>query len=121
MWNPAIAVELRKRSHDVIAAQEPAHRDRYCGKPDEVVFEEAQLDGRTVVTDNVADFEWERRSWDARGITHHGVVYALAPHFNRNRGAAVIGPMVKALDALLTGAPALPHPFNRVHYLRPVP
>lgn len=38
MWSPAIAIELRKRGHDVIGAQEPAQRGRYGATPDDVVF-----------------------------------------------------------------------------------
>jgi hypothetical protein len=54
MWNPAIAVEL--------------------------VFERAQADGRTVVTDNVGDFEHQRQCWETRGSAHQGVIYAVGPH-----------------------------------------
>ncbi len=86
---------------DVIAAQEPAHRGRYGATPDDVVFERAQEDGRAVVTDNIRNYELARSAWEARGISHHGVVYAL--------------------DALLDGASMLPRPLNRAHYLRPTP
>ena len=119
MWNPAIAVELRKRGHDVIAAQEPAHRDRYCRIADELVFERAQADGRTVVTDNVGDFEHQRQCWETRGSAHQGVIYAVEPHFNRHTGSGAIGLMVKALDAFLTVATTSPGPAVAVHYLRP--
>lgn len=121
MWSPAIAVELRRRGHDVIAAQEPAHRGRYGALPDDVVFEQAQEDGRAVVTDNIRDYELARHAWESRGLAHHGVVYALDPHFNRHRGNTVIGSMVRALDALLEGASGLPWPLNCAHYLRPAP
>ena len=93
MWNPAIA--------------------------DELVFEQAQADGRTVVTDNVGDFEHQRRNWETRGSALHGVIYAVEPHFNRHAGSGVIGPMVKALDAFLTAVTTSPDPAIAVHYLRP--
>jgi hypothetical protein len=45
------------------------------------------------------------------------VIYALAPQFKRNRGAGVIGPMVRALDRLLGEHPEH-EPQSRVIYLR---
>lgn len=55
MWTPTIALELRKRGLEVIAITEPAHSNRYAGICDDEVFARAQDDGRTVVTDNIAD------------------------------------------------------------------
>ena len=120
MWTPTIALELRERDFDVIAINEPAHVPRYAGFRDDEVFARAQDDGRTIVTDNVSDFERARRDRESRGLTHHGVIYALNPPFNRHRGDAVIGEMVRALEHFL-GLDAPPGPFNRVHYLRAFP
>ncbi len=120
MWTPAIAVELRKRRFDVIAINEPPHSERYAGLPDDEVFARAQRDVRTIVTDNVADYEKARRDWETRGVVHHGVVYALDPPFNRHRGDAVIGTMVRALEQFLSSPEVASQPFNRVHYLRAV-
>lgn len=55
MWSYEIAIQLRRRGHNVIAATEREHAGRYSNTPDPVVFERAQDDGRAVVTDNVAD------------------------------------------------------------------
>jgi Domain of unknown function (DUF5615) len=118
MWTPKIAVELRKRELDVIAINEPPHAVRYAGMPDDEVFVRAQEDGRAIVTDNVSDYERARRDWEARGRSHHGVVYALEPPFTRHRGEAVIGAMVRALAHFLASDEAKTEPFNRVHYLR---
>jgi hypothetical protein len=41
MWTPTIALELRRRDHNVIAANEPAHASRYAGIPDDAVFARA--------------------------------------------------------------------------------
>jgi hypothetical protein len=120
MWTPTIALELRAREFDVIAINEPAHAPRYAGISDDQVFARAQDDGRTIVTDNVSDYERVRRDRESRGLTHHGVIYALNPPFNRHRGDAVIGEMVRALGHLLSVDPP-PEPFNRVHYLRAFP
>jgi hypothetical protein len=121
MWAPAIALDLRKRHFDVIAINERAHASRYAGIPDDQVFARAQRDGRAIVTDNIADYEKARRDWEARGAVHHGVIYALDPPFNRDRGDAVIGEMVRALEHLLASQEATHEPSNRAHYLRPAP
>ncbi len=120
MWAPSIASELRKRSFDVIAISEAEHTSRYAGIPDHAVFARAQEHGRTIVTDNVADYEQARRDWEARGSSHYGVIYALNPPFNRHRGGAV-GQMVRALEHFLGSAQAQADPFNRVHFLRTAP
>jgi hypothetical protein len=117
MWSHEIALQLRRRGHDVIAATEPAHEACYGNLADDVVFERAQGDGRAVVTENVADFERARVAFERIGRAHHGVVYARAPQFNRNLGAGVIGPMVRALDRLLSEHPEH-NPQSRVIYLR---
>jgi hypothetical protein len=114
MWNREIAGELRRGGHDVIASQEPEH-SRYAGIPDGEVFELAQQEARAIVTDNVADYEKARLDWETSGRSHHGVIYALNPPFNRDRGTAVSGQMVRALDAFLRSDPA---PQLPVHYLR---
>ena len=115
MWNGAIASELRGHGQDVIAVQEPAHA-RYSGIPDGDVFALAQEEARTIVTDNVVDYEKARLEWESTGCEHHGVIYALDPPFNRHRGNAVIGQMVRALDRFLRSDDTRsPVP---VHYLR---
>jgi hypothetical protein len=118
MWTPTIAVELRRRRRDVIAINEPVNAARYAGLPDDEVCARAQRDGRTIVTDNVPDYEKARRDWETHGRTHHGVVYALDPPFNRHPGDAVIGAMVRALERFLSSPEAAAEPFNAVHYLR---
>ena len=107
----------RGRGHDVVAAQEPEHA-RYAGIPDDEVFELAVREGRTIVTDNIADYEHARLEWETSGRRHHGVIYALNPPFNRHRGKAVIGQTVQALDAFLRSDTALSSAERPVHHLR---
>jgi Domain of unknown function (DUF5615) len=121
MWTPTIALQLRKRDFDVIAISEPPHAGRYAGISDEEVFARAQGEGRAVVTDNIADYEQARHEWESRGQSHHGLVYALDPPFNRHRGERVIGQMVNALARFLSSPEATQEPFNRAHYLRDTP
>jgi hypothetical protein len=117
MWSHEIALQLRGRGHDVIAATEPEQEARYGTLDDEVVFERAREDGRALVTENVGDFERARIAFERAGRDHYGVIYARAPQFNRNLGAGVIGPMVRALDRVLSEHPEH-EPQSRVIYLR---
>lgn len=117
MWNAAIATELRRRGGDVIAIQE-AESVRYAGIPDNAVFALAQQEARTIVTDNIVDFERARLDWETTGRSHHGVIYALDPPFNRHRGNAVIGQMVRALHGFLGSDDARSATPPPVHYLR---
>lgn len=121
MWSPTIAIQLRQRDHDVVAIAEPSQASRYAGISDDEVFAKAQEDGRAIVTDNISDYEQARTDWESRGQPHQGVIYALNPPFDRNRGDAVIGQVVRALDHFLASAEARAQPLDRVHYLRPEP
>jgi predicted nuclease of predicted toxin-antitoxin system len=118
MWTPTIARQLRRRGYEVAAIKEPEMASRYGGQPDDQVFAAAQDDGLTIVTDNISDYEQARLTWESSGRPHHGLVYALNPPFNRHRGDAVIGQMVKALDGFLSSPDIPGQPLNRVHYLR---
>ncbi|MGH8909635.1 MAG: DUF5615 family PIN-like protein [Egibacteraceae bacterium] len=51
-----MAVQLRRRGFDVVAATEPDWARRYRGVPDEEVFRRAQEDRYALVTDNIGDF-----------------------------------------------------------------
>lgn len=122
LWPPSIAEHLRRRGVNCIAAKEAAHVDRYCNIHDDEVFTRAQEDERTVVTDNVADYEEARADWERnRASPHYGVIYAVDPPFNRHKSEALVGQMVRALDYLLHQLPARSEPLNRVHWLRSAP
>jgi len=97
MWSAEIARQLRRRGLDVVAATELPRR--YRGVPDDEVFARAQVDGRTIVTDNVGDFSRLVADAAGRGKAHCGVVFALRPAFDRAR-PGVVGEMVRALAAL---------------------
>jgi len=117
MWSPAIALELRKRGHDVVAAQETDHHPRYRAIPDQLVFERAQQDGRTIVTDNIADYESLVADSERRAATHHGVVFCSPRQFDR-ADPRTTGRIVGALAALLDSDEAKTKPFKRRHWLR---
>ncbi len=117
MWSPAIAGQLRRRGHDAIAAQEDAHRPRYAGITDELLFHRAQEDERTIVTDNIDDYLHIVAEQERTGITHHGVILCTSRQFDR-ADPRTIGRMVDALDALLRSDAANTTPFNQRHWLR---
>ncbi len=122
MLPPAIAEQLRGRGVDAIAATEAEHAARYASTPDELVFARAQEDGRTVVTDNVGDYELACTAWErTHGEPHCGVLYASGAAFNRNRAAAFVGQLVRSLDHFVKTLPPDAEPFNRRQYLPPAP
>ena len=113
MWSAAIARQLRRGGHDVVAATELP--TRYRGQPDHVVFARAREDGRAIVTDNVPDFAHLVAEAASRGEAHSGVVFAVRPAFDRAR-PGVTGAMTRALDHLLRAG----EPIRGAHFLRPV-
>lgn len=98
MWSPKIAIRLRDLGHDVIAA---AERIDLRTKPDVVIFVFAQHDGRCVLTDNVGDFQHQAMLANARGESHHGLIFASSRRYSRHNPRNT-GLIVVALTGLLT-------------------
>jgi hypothetical protein len=99
-FSTAIAEQLRKRGHDVIAAAalvELRHRD------DAQVLVWATAQRRVVVTEDAADYFALHEQYLSRGLRHRGVVFTSARRFPRSR--AGIGRLVRALDGLLKSRP----------------
>lgn len=96
MWSAEIALQLRRRGLDVVAATELPRR--YRGVPDDEVFRRARAEGRAIVTDNVADFARLVADAADRGESHPGVVFVVRPAFDRAQ-PGVVGAMVQALAA----------------------
>ncbi len=95
-FSPAIAAQLRRRRHDVMAAR--AQPDLH-GLADAALLPFATSQRRAVVTENVADFIELHRAAVITGRRHYGIVFTSARRFPRNTRA--IGSTVRALDALL--------------------
>ena len=55
MYAPAVAAQLRARSHDVASVHDPDYRVLE-GEPDEDVWAAAIANDRALVTENVGDF-----------------------------------------------------------------
>jgi hypothetical protein len=119
MWSSRIAVELRRRSFDVVSATEVGVAPRYSGIPDDLVLVRAQEDGRAIVTDNIADFSAIHAAMQARGQTHAGIIFALRPQFDRSQ-PRIIGTMVRSLERFMQSQAARRSLANQVHYLERV-
>lgn len=102
MFDHEIARQLRRRGHDAVAVTE---RGDLRSRPDAEVFATAQQEWRAVVTENVDDYFDLDALYRARGEEHHGLVLTTGRRFPR--GHRDIGPLVRALDELLSDPPAI--------------
>jgi predicted nuclease of predicted toxin-antitoxin system len=96
MFHPAIAAQLVERGHDcrsVVA--DPTLRQR----ADSDLMALALAEERTLVTNNVVDFERLRRDRVADGSPVPRLVYTSDSSFPRNR--RYVSQIVEALDAAL--------------------
>jgi predicted nuclease of predicted toxin-antitoxin system len=99
MWPPSIARALRERGHDVIAV---AERDDLRSQADEHIFATAQVEGRVIVTENVADFRRLAEEFVRLGRTYPGLIYTTNRQFPR-ADARTPGSLTRALLHLLDG------------------
>ena len=101
MHAPSVARTLSSNGWDVIAiASEPELR----GLPDADIMDHATRNGRTIVTENIANFSILANEWTARGESHAGIVFTNPNRFNRV-SLAYPGNLIKALELLLNEPP----------------
>lgn len=100
MWSPVIAEQLRRRGNDVVAS---AARAELRGLSDDDILRAAALERRAVATRDVGDFSLLIERWRAEGRDHWGVVLVSPRRYPASK--AGIGPLVRALDAILKGRP----------------
>ncbi|MBI4491548.1 MAG: DUF5615 family PIN-like protein [Chloroflexi bacterium] len=98
MWPPEVAVQLRRRGHDVVAV---AERSELRGQPDAAIFTTAQVEGRAIVTENVVDYRPLAVNALQRGDTHRGLVFTSNRRFPRH-DPRTAGHLATALDELLS-------------------
>lgn len=99
MWPPALAEQLRRRGHDVVAVAElPDLR----GQPDEAVFAFAGREGRAIVTENVPDYRLLAAAEVRAGRPHPALIFTSDRAYPR-RDRRTAGRLVAALEALLSG------------------
>lgn len=99
-FSPRIAVQLRRRGHDVVAARERAD---LRGLRDADLFALMAAERRAIVTEDASDFLPLVRAAVVRGTDHFGVVLTSSRQFPRTIRS--IGRLVSALDAFLAARP----------------
>lgn len=114
-FSPRIAVQLRDRGWDVVAARYLAAGR---GRSDADVLDHAVRERRAVVTENVADYVALHRSMVVIGSHHFGLVFTSARRFPRT--ARAVGRLVGALDALLAERRADDALADQTWWLEPV-
>ena len=115
-YSPRIAVQLRQRGHDVVAARD---RPELRGLNDAHLFTLMPAERRAIVTEDAADFLPLVRAAIVRGTDHFGVVLTSPRQFPRTSRA--IGRLVAALDAFLRARPADDALRGQTWWLEPSP
>jgi hypothetical protein len=110
MWSPEVAVQLRRRGHDVVAVKE---RSDLTGEPDIAIFAAAQVEDRAVVTENVPDYRTLGRSARHGRTSHAGLIFTTNNRFPRH-DARTVGRLVSALERLVVSGVDL---TDREHWL----
>jgi hypothetical protein len=111
-YSPKIAVELRKRRHDVVSATE---RDDLRGLGDRELWNFASAEGRALMSENAADFMPLVREAAAEGARHSGVVFTSPRSLPRS--LETIGVYVERLDGFLREHSALDALADKTHWL----
>jgi hypothetical protein len=114
-FSPTISDQLRRRKHDVAAAQE---RPDLQGMTERQLLDVARDERRAIVTENVSDFVELHREAVLRDQPHYGLVFTSPRQFPRNRLA--IGHLVRALDHLLAEHPGADALLSQTWWLEPV-
>lgn len=96
--SPAIAEELRRRGHDVVAATEVGLGQQ----PDAAVLAWAIGESRAVVTANYADFRALHATFLSRGERHLGIVL-MSRRFSL--AEAAFGRLINAIERLFVENP----------------
>lgn len=101
MWPPEIATQLQRRGHDAMAV---ARRHELRGQSDAVIFAAARAEGRTIATENVADYRPVAAYELRQGRSHAGLIFMSNRRFPRH-APRTAGRLVPALDELLSEGP----------------
>jgi hypothetical protein len=97
MYPHRIAAELSRRGHD---AEAVTARPELRALSDLNLFQRAQAERRTIVTENIPDFCRIADEHDRRGQAHHGLVLVDPRRYPRGE-TRTVGMIVAALDRLL--------------------
>ncbi len=106
-----LAIVLRERDHDVVAAIEVGWHDL----EDPALFERCVEDGRALLTNNARDFVPIVREWAAEGRSHLGLL--LTDDSSWPRATERVGRYIDALDVLMSQHPDDDALADRVRWL----
>jgi len=106
MYSATVAEHLRSRGHDVVSVHEGEYR-WLEGAPDAEIATAAIEDGRTLVTENVADYRRLEADALAGGRPIPALVFTTNRQFPRGHPATT-GSLVRSLDYLLSHPPTIP-------------
>ncbi|MDQ6927087.1 MAG: DUF5615 family PIN-like protein [Actinomycetota bacterium] len=110
-YSTQIAIQLRDRGHDVVAAVERGWR----AEDDEPLLALCADEQRALLTNNVADFTVIAERWAASGRPHFGMIFTSDTSMPRSR--RTIGRYVDGLDSLLEEYPGDGAYMDHVHWL----
>jgi hypothetical protein len=110
-YSDQIAIQLRRRRCDVVAAIERGWEQ----EDDESLLSFCAAEERALLTNNVADFTVIARRWALEGRTPAGLVFSSDAGMPRSRNT--IGLYVTAIQALMRANPADDAFVDRIHWL----
>ena len=110
-YSDRIAIGLRKRRCDVVAAIERGWEQ----EDDEALLALCAAEDRALLTNNVADFTVIARRWALEGRSHAGLIFTSDASMPRGRNT--IGTNVDALAALMRANKAGEAFLDRAHWL----
>ena len=114
-YSPRIAVQLRQRGHDVVAARE---RPELHGLGDHALVALMAAEHRAILTEDASDFLPIVRAATVRGTDHFGLLLTSPRQFPRTIRS--IGRLVSALDGFLTARPTDDALRGQAWWLEPI-